>query len=229
MKARAWFGSVLVVACLAELWVISSQHRQLAGLRGEEERLMAQRASETKNAPPSADQTVAEPEDSSSRIAATPELLRLRGEVTRLEARRRELASVSAQNASLRTQVATQGTNAGTGIPLPPGYVRTGEARLVGYGSPQDTIQSLLWAVRNKSSAHFLQAFSPELAQQFQTEGAFEKIFQDADQVPGMALVESHQMEDGSVEAKLEVVPDSEGPPVKFRQINGEWKIVTGL
>jgi len=217
MNARTIFGAVLLAFCLAELWMFHGQRQQLAELRAAQQRLMASRSSDA--------EIPAEPAHSAPNTGASPELLRLRGQVTRLEERRRELASVPAQNTSLRTQLASRGTNAVSGVRLPPGYIRASEARFVGYGSPADTIQSLLWAIRNHDAAHLLQAFPPEAAEHIPATNLLNEAFQEIGDLPGIAIVETRQMPDGSIEAKMEIDPDTPAQRVKFQQINGEWKL----
>ena len=218
MKARAIFGAVLLAFCLVELWMFRGQQQQLGDLRAAQQQLIALHSSNA--------EIPARPDHSAPNTVASPELLRLRGQVTRLEQRRRELASIPAQNASLRTQLASRGTNTVSGVPLPPGFVRVSEARFVGYGSPADTIQSFLWAVHNHDGARLLQAFSPEMAKQFPAGDDMEQAFQDAGvSIVGMGIVESRQMADGSVQAKVQLSPDMDPEPTLFRQTNGEWKI----
>ena len=48
------------------------------------------------------------------------------------------------------------------GFQLPPGYVRKRDARLVGFNTPEDTLQSLLWAIQNHDLAKVLEAFTPD-------------------------------------------------------------------
>ncbi len=219
MKAKALAGCFLIILFLTEACVIYAQHGEINNLRAGQDRITTQMAVETKSSLPAAG-----PDNTSSSVSITPELLRLRGEVTRLEARRRELASVSAQNASLRTQLASRGTNAATGVALPPGYVRAADAKFVGYGSPENTIQSLLWAVNNHDGARFLEAMTPETARHLS--GILTNdFFPDASEMIGMRIASSRQLEDGSIEAKIEVMPREDPEPVTFRQINGEWKM----
>ena len=53
-----------------------------------------------------------------------------------------------------------QGTNSSSGT-LPPGYVRKRQARLVGYNTPEDTIQSFLWAVQNHDAVRQILKVEP--------------------------------------------------------------------
>ena len=224
MKASALAGGVLVLLCVAELWVLAGQHRQLAGLRDEKQRLEQQGAV----ASPTSQARAAEPESPSSRVAATPEMLRLRAEVTRLEGRRRDMAYVATENGKLRVQLTSAGTNGGRAAS---GYIRASEARLVGYNSPEDTLQSLLWAMHNHDSARFLQAMTAEEANKLSGNGNFAQEFEKMDALVGMRIVETRPLEDGSVSAKIQINPGLQDDPepmggsIKFQRVNGEWKI----
>jgi hypothetical protein len=166
---------------------------------------------------------------------ATPELLRLRNEVTRLTERRRELASERAENERLRAQVASQGTNGPGGFQLPPSYVRKSEARMMGYITPDDTLQTLLWAARNHDWTNVLQAFTPEAAKELrvragESQQSIEAFFRDEVALPGMAVISRKQdTNDGLTYLEVEVMPGMEHAEISLKQINGQWKIAGGL
>ena len=148
MKGRALFSGFLVVVCLATLWGVWDQRSQLAGLRAEQQQAMAHLAARADGTAPAAtaDAGGAVSAARPAAPAATPELLRLRSEVTRLTERRRELQGVRAENERLRAQLASRTHNGLRGSQSPPGYIRKSEARMVGLNTPEDTLQTLLWA-----------------------------------------------------------------------------------
>jgi hypothetical protein len=233
MNRRVLLGGLLAVVCLATLWGVWGQRSQLAGLRAEQQQLLAQLAA---RADASASLGAAESARASSGAAqpalvATPELLRLRNEVTLLTQRRRELAGARAENERLRAQLASRGTNGPGGLQLPPGYVRRSEARLVGYNSPDDTLQSLLWAIRNHDLTNVLQAFTPERAEHLralasESHSSTDDFFSQSADFVGARIVRRGQPDsDGSTVVQVEVVPGIQGLPITFRQINGQWKI----
>jgi hypothetical protein len=157
-------------------------------------------------------------------------LLRLRNEVTRLTERRRELAAVRADNERLHAQLVHRGTNGPAGYQLPPGYLRKSEARFMGYSSPENTIQSLLWSIQNHDLTNMLQSFSPEKSEQLMAEVAESKrppenFFQDAGALPGMGILSRKQLPDGSVELQVEMAPGLNPAPIRMRQFGGQWKI----
>ena len=237
MNRRLLLGSLLLIVCLATLGGVWSQRSQLAGLRAEQQQLAAQLAAKEDA---SASAPAAETESAGSRtplpgLVVTPELLRLRNEVTRLAERRRELASVSGENERLRAELASHNTNGAAGYQFPPGFVRKSEARMVGYKTPEDTLQSLLWAVRNHDLTNALQAFTPDMAKELSVEfgesgQSMEYFFHNAGGLFGMRIADrSTVVEDGSLMVWVELVPGMTGPMIHLRQVNGQWKIMDGL
>jgi hypothetical protein len=232
MNRRIWISTFLLVVWAATLWGIWRQQGQLEGLRTEHRQLQAQLAADADRPAPSpnVEAGAAAPETSSPALVVTPELLRLRSEVTQLEERKRELAGVRAENEALRAQFASRGTNRPAGLPLPPGYVRRSEARMVGYGTPDDTIQSLLWAIQRRDLTNLLQAFTPAMAEEIRngiarSNRSTEDYFSEAASLPGMAILGRKELPDGSVELGVVMVPDQASPPIRLRQVNGQWKI----
>jgi hypothetical protein len=236
MNRRLLFGGFLVVVCLATLWGVWAQRNQIAGLRAEQQQLLAQLAATADRAasPGTAEPTGAPPVALQPALVATPELLRLRNEVTRLTERRRELAAARADNERLHAQLARWGTNGPAGFRLPPGYVRKSEARFLGYGSPEDTIQSLLWSIQNRDITNLVQAFaSPRadqlLAETAQSKRSAEDYFGDTGALPGIAILSRKQLPDGSVELEVEMVPGLAPAPIRLRQFGGQWKITSSF
>jgi hypothetical protein len=233
MNRRALLGGFLAAVCLATLWGVWGQRGQVAGLRAEQQHLLAQLAAKAEG---SASLVQAEAGSAGSgtgspTLMVTPELLRLRSEVTRLTERRRELASARGENERLRAQLASRGTNGPGGLRLPPGYIRKSEARMVGYNTPENTLQSLLWAVQNHDVTNVLRAFTPDRAEHFLAEAAeskksLEDFFRESVALPGMAIVDRRQdTNDGSIELEVEVAPGVPHAEIPFQQTNGQWKI----
>jgi hypothetical protein len=114
---------------------------------------------------------------------------------------------------------------------LPPGYVRKRDARLVGYNTPENTLQSLLWAIQNRDLTNVLQAFTAESVEHFLAQAArsnrpIEDFFRDSAALPGMAIVDRRQdTNDGFIELEVEWVPGMPHVEIPFQQTNGRWKI----
>ena len=98
---------------------------------------------------------------------------------------------------------------------------------MAGYNTPEDTLQSLLWALHHKNSFHVLQAFTPAAVEQFQREHPQEDILERMDALIGMAIVGKDQLSDGSVEVRVLVAPDLPPAPFRLQSIDGQWKIAS--
>lgn len=161
--------------------------------------------------------------------ADSRELMRLRSEVTRLTALKRGLAGVAEENARLRTQLENSPTNAASGNPLPSGYILKAHASLVGYGTPENTFQSFLWALRNHDLTNLLQALTPASAQKlqarFQDASQAAAFIKDMDAMPGLGLQSRKEMPDGSIQFEVEVLPGIPVETMRAQSINGEWKL----
>jgi hypothetical protein len=222
---------ITVVVCLAALALTAVRHRELASLSEQEQQLRTQAKVVISSAPqikPSEAVKITTEQHSPS-----IELLRLRGEIGQLERRKRELAGARTENESLRNQLATRGTNASTGIALPPGYLRKTQAKFVGYNTPEDTLQSLLWAIQNRDKAGFLQAFDAEPAEEYaarmETPAALDEFFK-ASVLPGMQIVgkELGTAADNEVVLMVQIMPGQEPERLGFKQAGGQWKLVSG-
>jgi len=158
---------------------------------------------------------------------ASSELLRLRSEVGQLTQRKRELAAVQKENKQLHAQLVSRSTNIPAGsVPIPPGYIRTSQAQWVGYNTPENTVQSFLWAFQNHDITNIARAFAPDKAEKMLEEIAKDPDpFKDAPKMPGMRVVNQELMPDGRMNLEIEITPNQPTQKMPFRQINGEWKI----
>jgi hypothetical protein len=212
------------------VWVVIDQKRQLTSLRAELEQSL------TKPIPDG--QVMATPgpvrPDKSQAATENPalssELLRLRSEVTRLTARKRELAAAAAENQSLRDQLATTRTNAPTPISVTPGYLRKAEAQMVGYSTAENTLQSFLWAVQNQDFTNLVRALTPASAQKLQenfqqSKEAPEAFFKNADKFPGLKIQKRESLPDGTIQLEVEIAPGQPTEKIRLESIDGEWKM----
>jgi len=156
------------------------------------------------------------------------ELMQLRAEVTRLTARKRELANVVETSTRLRAQLANSQANSG-GLPLPAGYLRRASARFRGFSTPEATLESWLWALHNHDFANMLRALSPEQLPHVRSSMAAEHnpadFFKDTDVLPGLAVQSRRDLPDGSVELQVVLAPGMPPQNVQFHLLNGEWKM----
>jgi hypothetical protein len=222
MNSRPLLTGILAAVCLTTLASALIQRQRLTALRAEREGLITQLGT-VPAASSAAGSAIPNPPASNSTATPSLELLRLRSEVTRLTGRRRELAAARGENERLRIQLAASRTNLSAANALPPGYVRKSEARFVGYSTPADTIQSLLWALQQRDFTNVLAAFTPEVVRQMQQNKNF---FEEVSIIPGMRIKSQQQMPDGAIELEVEVVPGEPLPErMRFLLINGQWKL----
>jgi hypothetical protein len=223
MKTSVILSGFLSAACLAVLWGVIAQRRQLAELRLEREQLSARLAAETNLPSP--------PTPAAKVSTGSLEVLRLRSEVTQLGQRKQALAGVTNENRLLRAQLESARSNQATANSvLPPDYVRKSQAQFMGYSTPENTMQSMLWAINNHDFTNLLLAFAPELQQEFQarlsqTNQPIEELWQEAESMPGFRVAGREAGADGSVILKLEMAPGTQAMPMRFRAYGGLWKV----
>jgi hypothetical protein len=205
--------------CIGTVFGLVVEQRQLVALR-------ARSASQTDTlehpSPGIAETAPATPADDSLSDSESRELLQLRSEVTKLTAKKRELANVEAEAAGLRTRSNLSQTNSTSEIRLPPGYMRKAEAQLLGFSTPENTMQSFLWAVQHQDSNNLLHAFAPEPAASLAPN---KSLFKYMSAIPGMAIQERHELPDGSVELQVEIFPGMPIEKLRFNNIGGEWRL----
>jgi hypothetical protein len=224
MKLRSYAVGILIVASVAAIGVVSFQRKDITNLRLEQQRLLEESDAAHAAILPVPSKPV------ESRPPPPPELLQLRGEVTRLMGTPRDLDSARAENKRLRAQLAARQTNAPGKFQLPPGYMLASEAQWMGLSSPENTLQSFLWAARNANLDNLLRTLTPETAQRLQEEfvqsDGGEGFRKELRILPGMRFASQETLPDGSIEAKLEIMPGHvQNKSWRFQLIAGEWKL----
>src|SRR5579862_6204710 len=141
---RVFFISVPFIFCVILLYVTWTKGRELSDLRGREEAFLNRN-----NESPLAAEPVSPNLHASTDVPSTntPELLQLRGEIVRLELRKKELMSARSENERLKGQLASMSTTSTS--ELPPDYIRKSKAQDRGFATPQATLETFLWAVQN--------------------------------------------------------------------------------
>jgi len=167
------------------------------------------------------------PNGQSTASIASPELLRLRSELTRLEVQKRELAGVRAENQRLKERLEARASSPEAAPNR--AYFTTETARFVGYNSPEDTVQSVFWAIQHRDVTNVLQAFTPQMVEQFQqsmpTQALNELVQGRAAVITNLVILDHTAMPDGSVELSIQT-PENQSPEkTRFYLINGQWKI----
>jgi hypothetical protein len=214
------------VLCIGTVFGFVVQQRQLVVLR-------ARTASRTDTLehplPGIAETAPATPAGDSLSDSESRELLQLRSEVTKLTAKKRELANVEAEATDLRARSNLSQTNSASDIRLPPGYLRKSDAQLLGFSTPENTMQSFLWAVQHQDVTNLRRALTPELATTFGLDRPGERdkeVFKNLNTLPGMAVHGRQALPDGSVELQVELIPGLPIEKLHLGNIAGEWKLL---
>jgi hypothetical protein len=95
----------------------------------------------------------------------------------------------------------------------------------VGCSTPEDTVQTVLWAIQNRDMATLLTVLTPEAAEKLQAQmDGKQDFFQGSEAIVGVNVVSRQQLADGSIELMVDANNDSHPQPIRFRLINGQWK-----
>jgi hypothetical protein len=205
----------------------TAQHRQLAELRRD---FQAQATTQTDS--PS---TVAVVKSAPVVASAPPtdaelkELLTLRRDVSQLRQQKPKLDKLRAENERLRAAVANP-PQPGSGGGASGGFLAASKARFMGLATPADTLQSFLFAVRNRDTNVLFQVLAPDtlakLTAQMEQQGAAQ-FLEGVGAIPGFLIKTVTETPEGTAEAVLQFDPTSESGSVKFplERVNGEWKL----
>jgi hypothetical protein len=217
--------TVLTVAvCGATLWAILAEGHQLSQLRAEHKRLEVANPA-----------TNSAPTEMAATQSATPEvpreLLQLRAEVARLSQQQRELTGARSENERLRLQLENRRTNSAAAKSASAGYVRTSETKWLGYNTPENTLQSFLWAIRNHDVEKFLEAFTPETGDRLKegmlqdTNRTPEQLLGSKELPPAYRVAGRKERDTDYVELEVQIAPDIPAMPFSFQQVGGQWKL----
>jgi len=217
MKPRPFLFGLSLAACVAMLSAVALQRRQVLNLRAEQQQKLADATAPAEALPP--------PQVASS-PSVSREVLQLRNQVGQLRRRRDELLPVRAEHDRLVLELAARATNASG---LPRNFIRKSEARLVGYNSPEATLQSFLYAIRNRDLTNFFQAFTPEGVSRLKSQGLespdrLEKLFDDSQDLIGLSILDQKRQQD-LISANVQILHGVPPTPILFRLVNSQWKM----
>ena len=145
----------------------------------------------------------------------TNQLQYLRGEITRL---RTALSSV-------RNSVAS---NSVADVPPEDIYPRE-EWKFAGYDTPEDTIQSLAWAISEGDQDSYMNGMTPELQDQMQSDFA-DSDFSDEgpmqmSDTTGFRILDREIISDNEVIYTLHMDGEEDEIPILLQKVGDEWKI----
>ena len=118
--------------------------------------------------------------------------------------------------------------------PMPQRLLRShlgkSRARLVGYNSPEATLQSFLYAIRNRDLTNFFQAFTPEGVSRLKSQGLespdrLEKLFDESQDLIGLSILDREQRQQDLIAANVQILPGLPPTQILFRLVNSQWKM----
>jgi hypothetical protein len=221
MKSRFVITVGSIGICLLMCGAVFMRQNEINTLRSQQELQLAQATNAASAVAQAQDPMPSGPSPEMS------ELLQLRNQVNQLTQQKRALAGVQKENETLRAKVVERGTNSAVGG-LPPGYIRRRDAQWLGMGSPENTLQSFLWAVQNRNADNLLRVFSPESQQSILGQSGWpDKAFDEMSVMPGLRVVDQEAQPDGSVKVRVEIAPGETNSiqKIRFHQIDGEWRM----
>jgi hypothetical protein len=171
------------------------------------------------------------------------ELLKLRGEVTQLRGQTNEIAALRQQNDALRTSVKVAASAAATPVErkkktaddaLPQDIHPKDSWGFRGYGSPDATVESMLWSASQGDKAGFMAGFSPELQEKFQKDFA-EKDFSEEvrkNEIGEFRVLDRQVVSDDEMVVTVYTARQKENGETSgnsedthFKKIDGQWKL----
>lgn len=210
------------------LWLtVGLRHRELMAVR--QQRLNFGTTPEAATVPDPAEPvgpTRASPLSEAEKI----ELLRLRGEVARRRSAGNSLTELKAENARLKAIGPARGGTSKR-IRLPEGYHLASQAKFAGYATPENTLETLAWAVCQRNTQVLLNVFDTETASKINqtlNERGLSNVFDGLQGFVGYRIRSSRPKADDGVELEVQLNPNSERQleKVSLQRSNGAWKLL---
>jgi hypothetical protein len=223
MNSRRWIHSILGILGVASVTVTLLQTRQVFTLQSEAMQLREQ----TEQPPAEVLKTVnghaVTDSEANLNREEKMELLQLRGEITRLRQRQRELAPIPTENQALLARIAAAQAKEKPGaLALPPGYIQRKAARFAGYGTPDATLESLFWAIANRDTNTILHIMPHLTNQIYGTEA--ERFWREAGKLPGFRILNKETQSDSGVSLTIEMLPGEE-VKIEAYGIGEDWQL----
>ena len=223
--------TIVVLAALG-LGGVLLQQKTLSNVRTENQRLTT--ASEETKRLTSENAAIAriraENQELQTLRAETRDLHRLRNEVRQLRDQVKGLPGVRTENERLKF---TASKNAATGAePKAPSPTTLDQVSYVGRDTPEGTLQSFLWAVRQENTKAFRNCLTPE--RQKETESLSEdqirsKMREMKSQLKGFQIAAKKEISADEVLLGLQLFVEDQQEPgtgaLSFKRIAYEWKL----
>jgi hypothetical protein len=222
VTAFAW------VVCGASVIAVLVRANDLRALRAEPSRNLESTSTAPSDAGPAASIDPSPGTPSSNSM----EVLKLRDEIGQLNRRKVELAQWATEAQRLRAELARSAGD--TGYKLPANFIRRAQAKDVGMNSPENTLQTFVWALQNRDFTRLLATMTPTAAErvqsQFQQGGRTpESLFKEAEVLPGFGVNGREDLPDGTVQLDTQLIPGQPSVKLRFELMDSAWRLSTPL
>jgi len=230
MNARSefWLRSILGVGAAVALAMVLFKQSTVARLReeqaglagsGDEVSRLTHENSELQAAHGGGD-------ESAKLREGNRDLPKLRNEARQLRRKLDELNALKAENERLRAQQAAIASGKMTTV-HPPGFVGRNQLFDAGLGTPEDALQTTIWAWSQGNFDRMLQCMTSDGTKDFkqELEKNRDEMAKLGAALPGYRIVETNAASADEVIFKVELMSDEEGTPMHVRRVGNEWKV----
>ena len=223
---------VLVVALIAFAGAAFFGWKQAGALQDENTRLRGELATVQANSESSAATRASDSDAELAKLRAdSQELIRLRGEVSRLRQRTNDLAKLQARAQAQPPPAQVQPTNAPP-APVPSSdYFPRQSWTFAGYDSPEAALVSAIWAMREGKPQVYLDSLAPaeqqRMAQIWQDKAETEiasKHQSDVANVTDLRIVGKQSASPNQVILQVNLGGPNRTETVTMENVNGQWK-----
>ena len=227
LKIMAWLACATAVTC-ALLWQtalskVRSENADLQRARVEAQRLTSENAD--------MERLRAENREIETLRAETQDIHKLRNEVRQLREQAKALAPVQSENQRLKATVAAR-TNAAASVATPQPLITLDQVAYFGMDTPEATLQSFLWAVRQENVQAFRNCLTPERQKEIESQSEEQiraNMKEMKSQFKGFQIAAKKEIATNEVQLGLQVSVENQPEQPKiaftFKRIAYEWKL----
>jgi hypothetical protein len=160
--------------------------------------------------------------------AQLAELQKLREEVQQLRHRTNDLQTLQREVRRLRAELSSVGSNAPPDVASEDIYPRDSWA-FAGYDTPEDTLESVTWAISQGDESTYLAGLSPELRNEMQAQladGSFAQMAPlEMGNATGYRIVERESISDSQVIYTIYMDGENDQVDMVLNYTNGVWAV----
>jgi len=219
--------------CACALVAVLLQQTALSKVRSENADLQRARVEAQRLAVENADmeRLRAENREIEALRAETQDIHKLRNEVRQLREQAKALAPVQSENQRLKATVAAR-TNSGASVAAPQPLITLDQVAYFGVDTPESTLQSFFWAVRQENVQVFRNCLTLERQKEMESlseEQIRAKMKEMKSQFKGFQIAAKKEISADEVQLGLQVYLENQQEQPKtaltFKRIHYEWKL----